>query len=318
MKALYVIWPDPYYIDRCIYSGIDTLLVANQHLTPEEDLERIPHWGSHKDTIDILTRYQSRVKLILVPLYKKFWGKLSPKQMFIDAGVYRQKTPCPTNYQWLSERYKQALKLCEAYGADLVWDAEDYRAAVDNDILDIGSGKYGPKYFCECANCKAKVDGRIFKKRHEWKIHAQYSELFLRNMVNVTGQLANTAAWTFDRYPGKPYIFLEHTYPMGSTSKWNLYSKLIQSKKWEYINRYMFWQDAHYIPGVWAERFTTDELFSYLQTLKRYYNGFWLYAQSRLSKNSPYHADQTGQPQPYYHKVFGNDFFKQLKEFCAD
>lgn len=315
IKGLYIIWGDPYYIDRCIDSGINTLLVANQHLTPEEDEQRIPHWGSYKNTIDILTRYRGQVKLVLVPLYMKFWGRLEPHQMFLDAGYYRQKTPCPTSFNWVTDRLKKAEKICHEYGADLVMDVEGYGASVDKDILNLGSGKYWPKYFCDCERCEIKTDGKVFKKIHQWNIHNQYNRMFFKK-YRISGQLLNTNHWTFSRYSDKPYIFLEGTYPMGSTKKWNLMSKLFQAKKWEYINRYIFRKDAHYVPGVWLERFKEDEFFDYLAWLRKYYDSFWIYSQSRLSKYSPYHADQTRQPNPYYHKVVSPSFFKQLKQFC--
>lgn len=306
IKALYVIWPDFEYIDKAINAGINALLVANQNLSLSDDSEH-QHWGSYKDTVDILQRYRdTNVDLILVPTLIDSWREI-PNLFQFDAG-HRKYTKmfCPTCNIHVEDRFFKILELQLKYRiTGIIWDLEHYGYKVDSDILRWTYDDYKPKYYCKCKYCNGL-------KENQWKYFQRTFKAYIKKFP-ITGQLVDRP-WNFKMYPeGNTWLFTESTYNKRSwhvrwryaIKTWIRY-KLISKILWGFKLKGI-------CPGAWAEKFTEKEYIDYLEYLLKnpFYSGYWIYTQMRFSSNTMHNP--VNDEQPYYPKLMSDEFFKNLK-----
>jgi len=321
IKGLYILWPNYHYIDRCIEAGINTLIIPNQNLSFEEDQTSYREYGTYRETIELLEYYKDKdVKLLLCIIPHKYWVDLPKDQQFFDGKEYKKRTPCLYNSKDYESRIKRGSEIAKEYGADLIFDMENYanyefeyvdseKVSLKNHALNLNASKLKPKYKCKCERCKKR------SKKNQWEIfHNQFKKHLSKDQIN--GQLISTSGWTFDKFPSTCNVFIEKTYPMAEYSWFSLWMKRWEIKKWVWFNKYILKRKANYIAGAWLERFTEDDFFKYLKILDRHFDGWWLYSQTALSPESPYHMIDKikDQPKPFYNQLVGDSFFDKLSK----
>lgn len=307
MKALYILFPDYNYIDKCIESGIDTLIIPNQTISEQENNTYNPEYGSYSETISLLKYYKDvKVKKLLCILPYPYWKDFNPQLAFFDGKRHRLRTPCPTSTFPISTRLALAQNLCQKYDTELILDMENYGSYLTTESLDINGSHFGPDITCKCKACESVAKKN---KTIEWWMFNN----MCRNYKPI-GQLANYNAWTYGKFKETPYIFVEKTYPMGGTGWFDLFKIKLNLKKWILINRYWLKRKAKYIAGAWLERFPENDFINYIEKMYKSFDGYWIYSQCRLSPESPYHYKNLDkQPKPFYNYLVTDEFFLKLK-----
>ena len=283
---MYIIWEDYDYIEKCIEAGINSLNILMINYSLEEDLIH-DHYGHYMSLIPLLERYHNdpRVDVCLTITLNKTFADIPVTQAFHNGKEYLMRTPCPTSEEWIISRLKKVEVLCNTYNIKNVqFDVEHYGAESNKNIEKIWDDKWFPEYKCHCTRCKD------LSKREQWKRHNKLFKKHLSKIdLNSSGQLAYFNMWNFSKYIGNKWLYTENTYPTGEKPSKSIYRKYWKShwgrKLWSML---FYGNDIHICAGLWLEKFTADD---FIKWLKMYgecslYEGYWLYPQARLSKNT--------------------------------
>jgi len=296
-KGLYLLWPDFDYIDKCVKSGIDHLLIANQNTESKAD-EIHPHWGQYKESLclmNILEEYYIKHKpdleMIFLPIWVCFYMDLPKEQQFYDGEKYITRTPCPTSLDWINSRLEACKYMIDksphGMTKDIMFDPEHYaHSSMPDKLLDLWEDRNNPKHICKCPRCKEMKLDNIFQwVYHNNKVKEKLNELNLKAL----GQLQNENAWNYYKYH-EHWYYTERTYPVRDVMQkwWKLkieypfgFIKDIALAKKNKI-------DMKISAGVWVERFKVDDLLDYIKWIGKnpIFDGYWFYPQNRFSKYS--------------------------------
>lgn len=297
MKAAYILWPNYQFIDKLVGSGIDTLLVTAYDLPWEKESG---YYDSKEVTLQTISRYQSKCKIFLVPLWCRdpvYYSIPETQQWKIEDGRYLRKTPCPTSKAYVDSRVLPAIEFCREHRLNgLIWDLEHLTPLrLSSQIIPFYKGSR-PLERCWCVSCTQ------YSFEDLWKVHAGLIKEHLdRSGILIHGQMPYSYGWTMRQYPGQLFHFTEETYKKDISCferlKWDLsYSK--------------YGVNPIVVPGIWCEYLKTEEnLIRYIRKLYKEYKGFWLYSHEFFGNGIPNpHAD-------YEMKGPATDwFFEQLRE----
>ena len=300
MRGLYVIWPDFEYIDRCIDSGIDTLLVSCYNF-PDDGIVN-SGFDTYQTSMSVIDRYRSKgIRCLLIPSYIRQWNPIPVGQQYINNGTVYPNTPCPNSFPYMLSRIQPALDLYLNNKVDgLIFDFEMYSGGLN--YLD-------EKHKCECPNCND------LSWKEQWENNKKMMATFLR--LNEIGTMPYPTYWGFRRLNADDISYYDEDYYVGFT--WKKYFKTLKNRL---INELI--HDVNYkeYAGVWLEVLSYDDFFYSLNKISnsRVFDGWWIYSQKRLSKNSgiteEIAQDMREKFGMYEMSLVGDDFFARLKAFC--
>ena len=299
-KMIYIMHPDFDYIEKCIDSGITTLLCTTCSL-PSESTRSKWNWDSIKP---VLEKYKDdpRVKLIFCPLLIPLHGVVT-EEAFFDGNKYLSHTYCPSKNRQLKSKIQEAKNIAKQYNAELIYDTEEYTHERNSELLRIyvkNLNEYWPKYECKCQSCSGK------SKTEQWKMHVKSIREELIEM-NYSGQYPNRPMWFNKAFP-KLHFFTEDTY-MSFKPFYVWFNILVKNFIWG--NRMKLFA------GIWMEKFSDNDFRKYIKKLGKsiLFDGYWIYPQTRLSRTSPFKDDGT---MGYYNDSLADgvdpDFFIKLKK----
>ncbi len=308
-KGFYLLWPDNKYVDACIKSGINQILIANQNDSEKAD-EIHPHWGEYKESIkwikalEYFYANQPDLDFVFLPIWNAFYTDLPKNQQFFDGERYYTRTPCPSSIEWIESRIDHA-KFMVNQGkriSKVLWDAEHYeyrdedviksineqraredKPPIKNQVLEIWNDDKQPKHKCYCDRCKQLG----FDKKELWKYH---NELVLKYLWGLGhGQLGVSSAWNFHKYYDK-WLYTEKTYPIRNVTKdkFKLFTKYSFDRVLVKARARKEGIKLKVSAGIWVERFTAHSLLNYIEFLGKnpVYDAYWLYSHLRMSRSS--------------------------------
>ena len=299
MKGLYVIWPDFDMIDKAIAAGIDTLLVSCYNF-PNDGIVN-PGFDTYQKSMSVIERYKGRVKCYLIPSWVRQWITPPINQQFVYNGSPCPHTPCFNNRSYAESRINPAIQLVTEGKIDgLIIDSEQYSGEVQ--YLDENNR-------CECpACCNATWN-------QQWDRNKDLMKSLGIGLLKEIGTMPYKEWWNFYRYSSNDNILhFDEDYYTGFT-----YGKLIKTYWTKLLNSLI--QGYKTIPGVWLEvQKSDDDFFDSLKKCNRFFGGWWIYPQMRLTKYSGISQEQIDQ----FIQIFGqydttqvNDsFFERLKDLC--
>lgn len=298
MKALYLIWPHAEYIDKCIESGIDTLIVAIYSLPGDNN--NGAYFNTWDQIKDVFVRYHDKVKCVALPVLYSMWADTPEGQRFVQANKSYPRSFCPTNKAYFESRFAPIRQLVnDGLAHSVILDPEHY-----SDCPHI----FSEEIRCDCPQCAP------ISHEDQWKMRSS----FIKAEPSIKGQLWASSWWSMMTYNNISLMLTEETYSGEAAScgkRWNLAKQQKRVKK-ECGAKYDI------VPGVFMESFRSPDLF--LENLKvclKHYGSYWIYSQhemSRWSKISEKEMDECAKNYGgYYEKRLVDEvdpnFFTKLK-----
>ncbi len=261
MKALYLIWPDHVYIDKCIEAGIDTLIVAIY--SNPGDANNGSYFNTWDQIKDVFVRYHDKVKCIALPVLYSMWEDTPEGQRFVQANKSYPRSFCPTSKEFFEKRFAPIRQLVtDGLAHSIILDPEHY-----SNCPHI----YSEEIRCDCPQCVS------ISHEDQWKMRGS----FIKAEPSIKGQLWASSWWSMMNYNNTSLMLTEETY-MGEAAscgkRWNLAKQQRKVKK-ECGAKYDI------VPGVFIEVFHSPDLF--LENLKvclKHYGSYWIYTQKMMSR----------------------------------
>jgi hypothetical protein len=282
-KALYILWPDFEYIDKCIEAGINTLLVTFHDMptTPSSN-----YYDTWQTSVSVCERYKnSGLKIIAVPLWSRQWAPILEEQRFVQNGNSLEFTPCIINLDYMESRLQPLHELfSQGLIHEVVWDIEEYDAGKPGII------KYWTeKIKCECPKCL--IMGITWKDA--WLLHIESFKTRSQGL-NCRGNLDFDSWWQLKRYQNNNIVnYTERTYAELSLFKY--YVKYIGLVLKRLYNKLFYKLNYDIVAGAFIEVFNSPSAYlEYLERIMRspLFSGYWIYTQKTFSRNSKLTPEQ--------------------------
>jgi hypothetical protein len=295
MKGLYVIWPDEDYIDKCVESGIDTLILS---ITLNED----------ESNITRLCKKYKDMGVTIVPsiAYDQYNYNIPLEDQFSLNGRRLKHCACPTSRNYINTILDFPVRLFKKGYADAVGiDFEDYSVNIyPNDSLKYHGSYESNNMICGCSRCKNLTE---YEQR---RINSENIRNKLDGIKLYQFPYVNPWNWMYSDWWLNEFTYEE-------LGDWGRILKNTNKMKKSDIT-------LKNSSGLWIEKFPAIE---YLENLKSITkspanDGYWIYSHMRLSKNSYWrlhpddpHTIETLKSLPYQSFIDEEypQFFEELK-----